>query len=152
MGWQRPAGPPSALKLRQLALYVLPLVGFGQRFLHVGDGGPDLAELGVKSSELLLVRGQILFRVDRVHRAFGDAHRAIDALVRIDDQHVRTFLEAVDRADVHAVRVLALDARFGHDMGPGVPGLDAYRREKRNFTGAGASTTRPITLGHCGIW
>jgi hypothetical protein len=48
--------------------------------------------------------------------ALGDAHRAVDALVGLDDQHVRPLAEAIDRADVDAVGVLALDAGFNDDV------------------------------------
>jgi len=35
----------------------------------------------------------------------------------MDDKHVLTRVEAVDRADLHAVHILALDAVLGDDVG-----------------------------------
>ena len=58
----------------------------------------------------LLRVGHVVLGEDRLDRALGDAQRAVDALVGVDHQHVRAFAEAVDRADVDAVGVLALDA------------------------------------------
>src|SRR6266496_3002405 len=55
--------------------------------------------------------------IDRVHRTLGDAHRAIDAFVRVDHQHVRPLVEAIDGADIDAVGVFALDAAFHDDVG-----------------------------------
>src|SRR6185295_17091224 len=46
-------------------------------------------------------------------RTFGLAHAAVDALVRADDEHVVAFIEAVDRTDLHAIHVFALDAIVG---------------------------------------
>ena len=51
---------------------------------------------------------------------FGGARRsasaAIDALIRVDDQKVLAHIEAVDRADLDAIHVFALDAIVGDDM------------------------------------
>jgi hypothetical protein len=49
--------------------------------------------------------------------AFGLADAAVDALVRVDDQHVLADVEAVHRTDLDAVHVLALDAVLGDDVG-----------------------------------
>ena len=53
----------------------------------------------------------------RLGRAFGLAHAAIDALVGIDDEHVVALVEAIDRADLHAVHIFASDAVVGNDEG-----------------------------------
>jgi hypothetical protein len=37
----------------------------------------------------------------------------------MDDQHVRAFIEAVDRTNFHAVHIFALDAIFRDDVGHG---------------------------------
>jgi hypothetical protein len=55
----------------------------------------------------------VFFGVDSVHRALGDTHRAVDALVWIDGEEVRAFAEAVDGTNVHTVGVLTLDTGFG---------------------------------------
>src|SRR6185369_12041647 len=96
----------------------LPLVGVGQRGVALGDALPArrLCEIGVDLDELQLIGRRVFLRVDRVHGAFGDAYRAVDAFVRVDDEEIRPFAEAVHGADVHAIRVLAADAGFGDDV------------------------------------
>src|SRR5690348_13816379 len=49
-------------------------------------------------------------------RAFGLADAAIDAFVRMNDEHVLALVETIDRADLDAVHVFALDAGFVHDV------------------------------------
>src|SRR5439155_7895334 len=101
--WASFSIPRLALQELQLVLHVLPLVGvLGSRF-SIGDDGPDLGELGVQGGEVLLLLGQVFLGNDRVHRAFGNAHRAIDAFVRIDHQHARSLVEALDGADIDPV-------------------------------------------------
>ena len=89
----------------ELAFFALVLVGVGRRVLLVGDVGPFGRERGVELEPLLepaLGIGQ-----DRLGRAFGLAHAAVDAFAGIDDQHVLALVEAVDRADLDAVHILA---------------------------------------------
>jgi hypothetical protein len=66
-----------------------------------------------------LVAGHVFLGQDGVDRALGDAHRAVDALVGIDGQEIRALAEAIDRANIDAIGVLAADARFGDDVGHG---------------------------------
>src|SRR5690606_870004 len=70
---------------------------------------------------LLLLRRQHLLVEDGFHRTFGDADTAVDADFRIDDEKIGTLVEAFDRADRDAVRVLAADARFADDVCHDVP-------------------------------
>jgi hypothetical protein len=63
------------------------------------------------------MRRHIFIREDGVHRAFRDAHGAIDAFIRVDGQEVWAFAEAVHGADIDAIGVLALDAGFSDGMG-----------------------------------
>src|SRR4030095_10504041 len=79
------------------------------------------------------------------------------ALVGVDGQEVRAFTEAIDRADVDAVGVLAADAGFeddvGHDKGvrsapcPSRAG-DAVRGESPILR-APAPTTTPVGRAAC---
>jgi len=79
----------------------------------------------VERQELFLARGDIVLRHDGLGRALRFAQRAVDALVRVDDQKVRPLMETVHRAHVHAVGVFALDAVLEHDIGHGVsPRMD----------------------------
>jgi hypothetical protein len=45
----------------------------------------------------------------------------------MDDEEVLAFIEAVHRADGHAVGVLAVDARLGNDEGHGKNLLAGFR-------------------------
>src|SRR4051812_47587613 len=130
--WKRPTGPPPMMtasasttglrvpdELGELAGLVLPLVRIRQGRLALGDALPahGLREFGVELDELHLVGRGVFLGVDRVHRAFGDAHGAVDALVGVDHEEIGPFAEAVHGADVHAVGVLAADTGFGDDVG-----------------------------------
>ena len=88
-------------------------------WLHAGNGGPVVAELGVERDELPLVIGHIFLGVDGIDGALRDADRTVNALIRIDDQKIGALAEAVDRADIDAVGVAALDAGFGDNVGHG---------------------------------
>ena len=93
---------------------VLGVLGRG---LSLDDRLPQLRELGVERLELLLVGRHVVLGEDGFHRALGDAQRAVDALVRVDHQKIGAFPEAIDRADVDAVRIFAADAALGDDVG-----------------------------------
>jgi hypothetical protein len=54
--------------------------------------------------------------LDGVDRAFRLAHPAVDALVRVNDEHILAFIEAIDRANLDAVGVFALDAVLVDDV------------------------------------
>ena len=56
-------------------------------------------------------------RLDRINRAFRLANTTIDAFVRVDDEHVLTLVEAIHRAYLHAVRVIAANAALVDDVG-----------------------------------
>src|SRR5690606_9389543 len=104
-------------EILELVLDVLPLVGVLRRLLRLRENRPLLRELSVQLEEVLLTRGHVVFRDDRLDRAFRLAERAVDAFLGVDDEHVRPFVETVDRTDLDTVRVLALDAGFGNDEG-----------------------------------
>jgi len=55
-------------------------------------------------------------RLDGVNRAFGLANSAIDALVGMNDEHILALVEAVYRADLHAIGILAFDTNFRDDV------------------------------------
>jgi hypothetical protein len=57
-----------------------------------------------------------VIRVDRLHRAFAAAGVAIDARVRIDEEHAFAFVKAVARADDDAIAVFAAETRLGHNV------------------------------------
>lgn len=54
--------------------------------------------------------------MDSLSRAFRFANAAIDALIRVDNEHILTSIETVDWADFYAVHVLAFYAVLGDDI------------------------------------
>ncbi len=71
--------------------------------------------------------GTRVLGVDRVHGALGLAGAAVDALIRVDDEHpvgALVEVDAVDRTDRHAGLVQDVDARLGDDVGHSHPPLD----------------------------
>jgi hypothetical protein len=65
---------------------------------------------------LPLLRGVVLVE-DRLHRADRLACTAVDALVRVDVEHPRSLVDAVDGALVDAGPVLEVDAGLRDDVG-----------------------------------
>src|SRR3954469_23956586 len=98
----------------ELAFFALMLVGVGGAVLLASNVGP-LGRIGGVDLEPLL---KAAFGVgqNRLGRAFGFAHAAIDAFGRIDDEHVLAFVEAVDRTDLDAIHIFALNAGIGDDV------------------------------------
>jgi hypothetical protein len=111
----------SGLALEQflLVLDLRPFVRIARRILAFNDLFPLLGQFGVERDELPLLDRHVVLGENGLDRAFGDAKGAVNALLRVDDQHVRAFVKAVDRADVDAIRVFALDAAFGDDVSHG---------------------------------
>src|SRR3546814_9830387 len=57
---------------------------------------------------------------DRLGGAVGFANAGVDALVRIDDEHILALIETVDGAHLDAVHIFAPDAGIGDDIGHGL--------------------------------
>src|SRR5215475_5806854 len=89
-------------------------VGGELRLELVGHVLPDFRKISVELEEVLQPRLGV--RLDRVDWAFGFAHAAIDALVRMDNEHVLALVEAIHRAHLDAVHVFALNATFDDDV------------------------------------
>ncbi len=67
----------------------------------------------------LPVGGDVGVHEDRGDRALWLAQTTIDALVRMDVDHVVPFVDAVHRADVHAGLILNADTRLRNNVGHG---------------------------------
>ncbi len=93
----------------------VPVLSVGWRLTLLGNIWPGTGEIPVQFGPLLNIRLGV--RADRLSRAFGLADTAIDTLVRMDDEHIFAFIEAIDRANFHAVHILTLDAGLGYDIG-----------------------------------
>ena len=80
-----------------------------------GDVRPDLGVVDVELQPAFKARLGV--GLDRLGRTFRFADTAIDAFVRVDDEHVLALVEAIHRADFDAIHVLALDAIIGDHIG-----------------------------------
>ncbi len=101
-------------ELRQLASNAIPFLGVGGRQFFRGNVGPDRGVLAIELQPIS--QAGLGVRDDRVSWTLWYAHPAIDALVRVNDEHVLAGIEAIDGADFDAVHVLAFDAIFGNDI------------------------------------
>src|SRR5690606_2262521 len=114
-----PHSPRQNLLLRLLTR--LPFLGIGRGVLLFGDVVAHIPPLvGEVLVPFAIVRpffGQLVVRKDGLHRTHGHARVAVDALVRLDGEKIRALVEAVDGADLHTVRVLAVDAGLGDYVG-----------------------------------
>ena len=100
-------------------LLVLPLLaveflGFRERVLLDRDIRPNFGKAGVDLQPVLEIRLRV--RQDRLSGALGLADPAVDALIRVDDEHILTFIEAVNRTYLDTIRMLAFDAVVGHKI------------------------------------
>jgi hypothetical protein len=103
--------------LREFAGFVFPGIGVWQRGFALGDAGPaEFGELGVQGRHMLLAFRHIFFGKDGVGWTLGNAHRAVDALIGVDGQKIRTFAKTVDGTNIHTVGVFALDTGFGDNV------------------------------------
>jgi hypothetical protein len=59
--------------------------------------------------------------------AYSSTSLSVDALLGVDDEDALEFVDAVDRADVHAGAVFDVDAGLGDDVGHAAL---LYRREQ----------------------
>src|SRR5437879_11661592 len=137
----------SALQQAELAGLAFPLLGVGRRVLLLRDHRPLLGELGIQLLEVLLTRGQLLLGEDRLDRAFGLAQRAVDALLRIDGEKVRSLVEAVHRTNLHTIHVLALDAVFGADESHSMSSSGAGRATSARRSTGQDIVPRPRSTG-----
>jgi hypothetical protein len=64
-----------------------------------------------------LVCWQVFLGVDGIDGALGNAHSAVNALIRVNGEEVGPFAEAVYGADVHTVGVFAADTGFRNNVG-----------------------------------
>jgi len=88
-------------KLRKLVGSPVELLAVRRRLFLTGYIWPRLGVFGVQFQPKSQVRFRV--RLDCFGRAFRFAHAAIDAFVRVDDEHIFALVEAVDRADFHAI-------------------------------------------------
>src|SRR5882672_11487897 len=98
----------------------LPLLRVGRGHFFERNIWPDFRVFRIQRQPFLKPRLGVW--LDRVDRAFGLAHPAVDALVRMDNEHVLALIEAVDGAHLDAVHKLTANTAIIDDIGQlGVP-------------------------------
>src|SRR3569833_2158819 len=91
-------------------------------WVNTPDGYPFRSRLllggvvGVDLDVLLPLLRHFIFHEDGVDRALRLAQTAIDALVRVDIEHVFHLVDAVNRADSHARFIFDTDAGLGNHV------------------------------------
>ena len=99
----------------ELTFFILEGVGVRGCLLLGGDVGPGFRILTVEFEPLF--KAGLGIGLDGFDRALRLAHAAIDAFVRVDDEHVLALVEAIDGAHLDAIHVLALDTVLVDDIG-----------------------------------
>ena len=92
----------------KLVLLAIKFLGVRGRLAFDRDIRPDPRIFGVQLEPFFQVRFAI--GQDCLGRTLGFAYAAVDALVRMDDQHVIALVETIDRAHLYAIHVFAFDA------------------------------------------
>lgn len=82
-----------------------------ERVLLFSDHGKRWTQIGIQLGELSPFFRQVIFVEDRLDRTFGNTRFAVDALVRVDVEHLLAFVEAFHGANNDAIGVLARETR-----------------------------------------
>ena len=94
--------------------FVLELIRIGRRRFLRRNVGPNLGKLPVQFQPLFKI--WLSIGLDRLDRALRLANAAVDAFVRVNDEHVLAFIEAIDGTDLYAVGVFSLNALIVDDV------------------------------------
>jgi hypothetical protein len=73
-------------------------------------------ELSVDLAELLPLRRNIIFVIDSFDWANWFASATVNALIRLDIKHARTFVDAINRAFLDARLIFNINTRFGNNV------------------------------------
>jgi hypothetical protein len=73
-------------------------------------------ELGIDLAKLLPLRRNIIFVVDSLNWANWFASATVNALIRLDIKHARTFVDAINRAFFDARFIFNINTRFGNNV------------------------------------
>ena len=106
----------SGLKLRSLLFAALVARLALERVFLFGDHRTLGAFLGVQGRELFPLVGEVVFVKDRLDGALRHASFTVDALVGVDVQHLRPFVETINRAHDDTVGILAVEAGLSDDV------------------------------------
>src|SRR5215211_1745082 len=105
-----------------------------------------VVELGGPGLGMLHLFGDLVARIDGLHRAFWHAHGAVDALSRVDHELVISVVDAVHRTRPYASRVLGADTQFGNDIGHVVSPLLVLDSPETSLTNEQTLSTEGGTL------
>lgn len=103
--------------LFELVGFAIPVFCVRERITFHRDVRPLVSVFGVDLQPVFQPR----FRVwlDGFRRAFWFANSTVDALVRMNDEEVLTFVETVHGTDFHTVGIFAFHAVVGDNVGHG---------------------------------
>jgi hypothetical protein len=87
-----------------------------QRFFLFGNHRQLRRHLGIELNKRLLIFGDVVLVEDGLYRTFWHARFAVNALIRVDVQHLIPFVEALDGANDHTVGVLAAETGLANDV------------------------------------
>ncbi len=118
--------------LLELTRFIFKVIGIRGAFTLARNIRPLLRIFAINLNPFFNVTFRV--RKNRLHRAFGLANTAIDTFVRVDDQHVLADVETIDRADLDAIHIFALDTVLVDDVRHVVFSLGPYVYASRNLS------------------
>jgi hypothetical protein len=99
VGEESPNPPTERLE----AEILLALLGCGQGLTLLRNNGQTFGAFSVQLEPLSLIIGELSFIVDGFDRTLWDASATVDALLRVDIEHLVIAVETLHRANCHAV-------------------------------------------------
>jgi hypothetical protein len=87
----------------------------GRRIFLLGNVWPNFRQLGVQFNVHFLTLRYFIFREDGVYRALRLTQSTVDALIGVNNQKVRAFVETVYGANFYTVSVFTLNAVISND-------------------------------------
>lgn len=94
-----------------------PFLAVCQRLLLFRDRGARRRHFSIQLRVRLPLVRQIIFMKDRLDRTLWHTSFTIDALFRMDVEHLFAFIEALHRANDNAIGIPAAVTRFGDNVG-----------------------------------
>lgn len=101
----------------KLAFHTLKVLAVCRAFAIYSDVWPLFGILRIYLEPLFKIRAWLCVRFDRIGRAFGFTHATVNTLVWMDNQHVFTLVETINRANFNAIHIFALNAFIVDDIG-----------------------------------
>ena len=101
--------------LLELTSLIFEIIRIDRAFTFAGDIWPLLSILTIDFNPFLNIAFSI--RQNRFDWAFRLANTAIDALVRMDYQHIFANVKTIDWADLDAILIFAFDTVLVDDIG-----------------------------------